>query len=332
MPFATIAGHTAVLGVLRRAVARDRVPQSLLFAGPEGVGKHAVALALAQALNCPVRRAAGGDDACGTCPTCQRIGRGVHSDVVSIDRGEDSQIKLKYLRERVLEVVGYRPFEAHRRVFIIDADDLAPDGQDALLKTLEEPPASAVLILMAARPDALSPTVLSRCRRLRFGPLSEQDVARILIDRLAFDPKAARGLSAASGGSVTHAMAEREGDLADDRQAALDVLTAAARNRVVDQLKASAALAKHDSDRRDREALGVRLELMRSMVRDLGAAAVRARSPAVNTDLAHELASLAGAFDARRSVRAYAAIGEAIRALDRNASPKIVADWVTLNL
>ncbi len=82
MPFAAIIGHAPVIALLRQAVARKRVPQSLLLAGPEGVGKRAVALALAQAVNCPIRRASGGDDACGTCPTCQRIARGQHSDVV----------------------------------------------------------------------------------------------------------------------------------------------------------------------------------------------------------------------------------------------------------
>ena len=87
------------------------MPQSLLFAGPEGVGKHAVAIALAQALNCPVRRRSIGDDGCGTCPTCRRIARGQHSDVVELDHGDEASIKIRALRERVLDVVGYRPFE-----------------------------------------------------------------------------------------------------------------------------------------------------------------------------------------------------------------------------
>ena len=104
MPFATIIGHAPVLAVLRQAVKRGRVPQSLLFAGPEGVGKRAVATALAQAVNCPVRAKAGGDDGCGTCNTCSRIAKGLYSDVVAIDRGDDSIIKLKFLRERVLDL------------------------------------------------------------------------------------------------------------------------------------------------------------------------------------------------------------------------------------
>ena len=97
-----------------------RVPQSLLFAGPDGVGKRTVALALAQAVNCPNRT---DGDACGTCSTCDRIARGLHSDVTLIDTGDEASIKIRTLRERVLDALGYRPFEAERRVYIVDQAD-----------------------------------------------------------------------------------------------------------------------------------------------------------------------------------------------------------------
>jgi DNA polymerase-3 subunit delta' len=331
MPFASIVGHAPVIALLRQAVANRRVPQSLLFAGPDGVGKRAVAVALAQAVNCPTRRSAGGDDGCGTCPTCQRIARGQHSDVTLLDRGDDASIKLKALREQVLEVVGYRPFEAERRFFIIAADDLREDGQDALLKTLEEPPASAVLILISAYPDSLSPTVQSRCRRLRFAPLSERDVARILVEHHKVDRAAAAGLAALSGGSVAQALAERAGDLGGDRDAAMAVLVASKRG-VGDQLKAAAALVKNDSDRRDREALSARLDVLASLLRDLGALAAGAADAVANVDLERELKGLATQYPAPRVVAGYAALTRAQSALERNASPKIVADWVTLHL
>ena len=334
MPLGSIVGHAPLVALLRQAVSRDRVPHSLLFAGPEGVGKRAVAIALAQAVNCPTRRAGKGaskDDACGKCGTCDRIARGVHSDVVMLDRGDDSIIKLKILRERVLDVIGYRPFEAARRVFIIAADDLREDGQDALLKTLEEPPASAMLILISAFPDTLSQTVQSRCRRLRFGPLSEKDVAKVLVAHGGVDRVKAGALSAASGGSVSRALAEQEGDIGDDRDAALGVLRAVGRS-VGDSLKASAALAKNDSDRRDREALAARLDVIRSLLRDLGAMAARRPDMVQNNDLADVLGGLSSRFDLTRVTGGYAAIARAETALDRNASPKIVADWIALHL
>jgi DNA polymerase-3 subunit delta' len=204
-------------------------------------------------------------------------------------------------------------------------------GQDALLKTLEEPPPSAIFILVSAYPDVLLQTVISRCRRLRFGPLSERDVARVLVERAGMDLIAAKALAAASGGSVARALAERAGDLGDDRDAAMAVL-AATRRGVGEQLKASAALAKNTSDRRDREALGARLDVLRSLVRDLGAIAAKRPDAVANGDLADDLQKIAAGFDLARTSRAYSVLAQAETSLDRNASPKIVADWIGLAL
>ncbi len=338
MPFADIVGHRHVVDLLREAVVRGRVPQSLLFAGPAGVGKRRTAVALAQALNCPNQRQG---DACGVCPTCKRIAAGRHGDVVLLDKGDDASIKIKPLRERVLDVVGYRPFEVARRVFIIDpADDLTDEAQDALLKTLEEPPASVVLVLVTAYPDTLRQTIQSRCRRVRFGPLSEGDVARVLTSRLEgpLPPAEAARLGAVSGGSVERALALAGGSAADlerDREAALNLVLAAARDGgVALRLKASAALVQHKSKRRDREALSARLAIVGTLLRDLGVLQVQAGSaaPLANADFGDELREIAGRFDLDRVTAAYAAVARGQASLEGNASAKLVADWVSVQL
>jgi DNA polymerase-3 subunit delta' len=335
MPLRTTIGHKHLVDLLRRAVERGRVPQSLLFAGPDGVGKHAVAVALAQAVNCP-RRGEGGrpaDDACGECATCQRIARGQHSDVTIVDQGGEASIKIRMLRERVLKVVGFRPFEARHRVYIIDpADEMTDEAQDALLKTLEEPPPAAIFILVTAYPDTLSPTIQSRCRRLRFGPLAEADVARVLVEREGVDKAKARALAGASGGSVSLALAEETGDLGDDRDAALALLAATRDRAVGPRLKAAAALAQHNSKRRDREALGMRLSIVASLIRDLGALSAGVSEGLANADLEETLRRLAPAFDGRRIADAFGTVTEAQDALTKNASPKIVADWVAVTI
>jgi DNA polymerase III subunit delta' len=332
MPLDAIIGHAPAVALLRGAVRRGRVPQSLLFAGPAGVGKRAVAIALAQAVNCPVRRKHAGDDACGTCLVCQRVARGQHTDVALIDRGEEASIKIKLLRERVLDVIGYRPFEGERRVFIIDsADELTPEAQDALLKTLEEPPPSAILILITAYPDTLSATIQSRCRRVRFGPLAEADVVRVLSDRLRTAPTEARALAAVSGGSIGRALAAQGRDLKADRAAALAVV-AAGRGRVGDRLTAAARLAKHDSERRDREALGDRLAIVASLLRDLGILAAQSSSTLANGDFEDHLRGLSSIYDLARVTGGYETISRAQEALEHNASPKIVADWIAVKL
>jgi DNA polymerase-3 subunit delta' len=339
MPLGDVIGHHRLVGLLGAAVNRDRVPQSLLFAGPAGVGKRTTAVALAQALNCQARRnVAVSDgttilDACGVCAACQRIARGQHTDVTIIDRGEEASIKIKRLRERLLEVVGYRPFEARKRLFVIDpADELTTEAQDALLKTLEEPPASAILILVSAYPDTLLATIQSRCRRVRFGPLSEHDVARVLAERLGMDRASARLLAAGAGGSVSRALADEAGDVADDRDAALELLQASAGRTVGARLKAAAALAQHKSKRRDREALGARLALLSALCRDATALSVGAPAAVTNTDLMEPLAELSRAFGPERLARAFETVDQAQRALERYASPKLVADWVGVRI
>jgi len=175
--------------LLSRAVARGTLPPALLLAGPAGVSKKRVALALAETINCtqpvpPAQNAEGLErDACGACPSCRRIARGVHPDVMLVEPGDSGSIKIEAVRE-VIREAGRRPFEARRRVVIVnEADALVEQAQHALLKTLEEPPSAAMLILISAYPDTLLPTIQSRCRRLRFSLLSEADVARVLAER-----------------------------------------------------------------------------------------------------------------------------------------------------
>ncbi len=163
MPFRTIAGHRPLLELLARATARGTLPPSLLFAGPSGVGKRLAAVALAQALNCDNPSTfADGIDGCGSCKPCTRIARGVHADVFILQPGDSGSIKIEQIRD-VVDRTGYRPFEGRRRVVIIDeADALGIPAQDAVLKTLEEPPPASVFVLVTDRPDVLLPTVRSR--------------------------------------------------------------------------------------------------------------------------------------------------------------------------
>lgn len=326
------AGHARVQALLRQAVMRGRVPQTLLFAGPEGVGKHAVALALAQAINCT--RTADGV-ACGRCSICSRIAKGQFSDVVEVDNGDTASISIKSIRERVLDLAGYRPFEGQRRVFIIDpADALSVQAQDALLKTLEEPPPATILILISAYPDSLRPTVLSRCRRVRFGALTDAEVAQVLTARHGMEPALARSRAALSAGSVAQALALDGGVLEDDREAAWDLLRTAAAAPVSARLRVAEAVTKHGTKRREREALGMRLAHVSALLRDLSALLTTQQGGATlsNADREADLRSLARSFPIDRLVDAFGIVAKGQAALDRNASPKIVADWVATGI
>ena len=314
MPLRDVIGHRRIVALLARSMARDSLPPSLIFAGPAGAGKRTAAIAVAQALNCltphqaPVSthsapgtpHSARDLDSCGVCASCIRIARGVHPDVLIVEPGETGAIKIDQVRDAV-DRAAYRPFEGKRRVVIIDeADALVPAAQNALLKTLEEPPPSSVFVLLTTRPDVLLPTVRSRCIRLWFGEstaesvdVEAREIAGRVLTEVASTPDPRRRLDAAK-----------------------DLLT-----------NTGAGGAS------DRSQLAATLHAMASLLRDVAALASRGRSDHVaNRDAQPVLDRLVHAYEGSRTVRAFAAVEAAIAALDRNASVKIVADWLVLEL
>lgn len=339
MPFRDLLGNKSTIRLLSRALAAGTLPPSLIFAGPDGVGKRQAAIALAQAVNCPApRRGASDDDlpfdACGECHVCRRIARGMHPDVEAIEPCETGNIKIDVVREAVRKT-GYRPFEGQRRVIIFDsAEALGPDAQDALLKTLEEPPASAMLVLVTSVPDQLLPTVRSRCPVVRFAPLTPRDVATWLMRATGVDEARAHAVAAVANGSLTAAQEIAESGAEGVRAAAqrvLEQVADAADPRV--RLEATRELVgRGRAGAGERQALAVVLHAMASLIRDLGSLATRADLPLANSDLAPALAGLSRSFDADRACRAFATIDEALAALEKNASPKLVADWVVLRI
>jgi DNA polymerase-3 subunit delta' len=337
VPFRTIAGHPRLLSLLARVIARDTMPPAMLLAGPVGVGKRLTAIAIAQAINClqPQSRDGLEREACGECASCRRIARGIHPDVIVVEPGDTGSIKIEQLRD-VIERSQYRPFEGRRRVVIVDeADAAGDDAQSALLKTLEEPPSASVFILVSSMPDALLPTVLSRCPRLRFGPLTPNEVARVLVQEHGYSEHDARVAAAESDGSIGRALQAQSDDLAQARDAAQHLLEETARSSdPVRRINLARELTEaKGSPGEERNRLAVRLRSLGSLLRDLGIIATRAdRQMLANTDLEKPLEQLASSYDARRSMQAFAAVDRALAALDRNASPKVVADWLLLEL
>lgn len=337
MPFRTIAGNSRLLSLLSRVIARDSLPPAVLLSGPAGVGKRTTAIAIAQVVNCLQLQssAAFARDACGECASCRRIARGVHPDVILVEPGDTGAIKIDQVRD-VIDRSHYRPFEGRRRVVIIDeADAAGSDAQSALLKTLEEPPSASLFILVSSMADSLLPTVLSRCPRLRFGPLTPAEVAHVLVAQHGYSESDSRAAAADADGSVGRALESQSEDLTDARAAAQRILQETARNpdpvRRINLARDVTAGKRTSAEERNR--LAVLLRSLGSLIRDVGIIAARAdRAMLANADLETQLEQLSSSFDARRSQRAYAAVDRALAALDRNASPKIVADWLLLEL
>ena len=193
--FSQIAGHDRSLDILRRSVAEGRLHHSLLFHGPEAVGKRTTAIALAAMLNCETLAG----DSCGVCVSCRKIANGIHPDLHYVTL-EKTVIPIDAIR-KLRQEAAYRPFEGRWRVFIVDpADRMSPDAQNALLKTLEEPSATACLVLVTSRLMHLLPTTRSRCAAISFGTMLPSDLAAHLSGTGARTADEANRVARLSGG------------------------------------------------------------------------------------------------------------------------------------
>ena len=277
-------------------------------------------------------------EACGVCSACRRIARGVFADVITIAPGETGSIKIEAIRD-VVDQAAFRPFEGRRRVVIIDdADRLVPGAQNALLKTLEEPPSASVFLLVTSRPHLLLVTVRSRCPELRFGGLRTDELENILVADHRCDPARARAAAASADGSVARALEADSDDHIEMRHSAAGLLrTLAARPDPRERLEIGKTLAgarrKGASAAGVRDALTRRLRVLGTLLRDLQIVSVRAdRVWLANADLEAELIELAPSYPAERAGRGFASVERAVNALTRNASPKVVADWLALQM
>jgi DNA polymerase-3 subunit delta' len=182
------------------------MPHALLFVGPEGVGKLSFALRLAQALLCE-RVPEAELDPCEQCPGCLQVMAGTHPDVLRVARPEDRQeLPIRIIRDLCIDL-GLKPMSGKRKVAIVDdADVLSDEAANAFLKTLEEPPPGSTLIMVGTSAEAQLDTILSRCRVVRFDPLSEADLTQVLLEHGIVETRAeAARLARLGEGSVARA-------------------------------------------------------------------------------------------------------------------------------
>jgi DNA polymerase III subunit delta' len=328
MPFGEVIGHARQLALLASAVQRGSLPPALLFAGPPGVGKWRIAQALAQAVNCqsPVQ-----GDACGACRSCDRVARGLHVDVIGLEPDDTGKIKVEPVRE-ALKSCGFRPFEGRRRVIAVrDADALNEQAQNAFLKSLEEPPDGTMFVLTSAAPDALLRTVRSRLMRLAFGRLTTEELVQVLVRDHGRPAEAARRVALLADGSMSAALALGTADLTESRARAVQLLAAATTPDLGARLGiARAVIGKPELTRLELTAV---LRVASSLARDLAAVHAGAdRAVLANGDVADAVDRLAAQLQPAAASRAFATIDRGLAALERNVGPKLVADWVAVEI
>ena len=208
MSFKDILGHQRPIILLQRAIKNEKVVNSYLFLGNEGIGKKYVALQFAKALNCLGKESEGGD-ACDHCSSCKKIDHALHPDVLVIEP-EGQYIKVDQVRQMQRQL-AYKPYEGKHRVCILTAADrMAPYIPNTLLKTLEEPPLHTVIILLANSSRFILPTILSRCQTIRFNPLPIPLLSKWLMEGKGFNEAEAHLLASLSEGSPGKALEIQE--------------------------------------------------------------------------------------------------------------------------
>ena len=197
MAFADFLGNTPVLETVRHQLANQQFPHSVLFSGIRGIGKWTLAQFLAKAMNCRN----GQNDFCDDCAPCRRISENAYPDVKNV-APEGQFTKIDQMRD-VSREVYFKPFEGRYRVFIIDeAEKLKEEAANSILKTLEEPPETSILILITSRPNDLLPTIRSRCQNYRFAPLPPAGIEQLLQKRTQWSPDDRQLLARISSGSL----------------------------------------------------------------------------------------------------------------------------------
>jgi DNA polymerase-3 subunit delta' len=268
-------GRKDALEILSTLVSRGSVPHAFLFTGKSGLGKADAARRLAMALNCqagkPSTTPPAGPQAdrpvlaavpCSHCRSCRKIQSGHHPDIISIE-ATGPFIRIDQIRA-LCHTLAMKPYEARYRVVIIrDAQAMNPPAGNALLKMLEEPPNRTILVLTAPRAADLLPTIVSRCRQVRFSPLPPAELAALLVEREAVPADIAAILSTMADGSARRAMDLYRTGWIQRRSWLLKQLNRLSGLSTVSLMALAATLAQHRDD------LGRYLDIMYIWARDL---------------------------------------------------------------
>lgn len=356
-PFERVLGQPRVRAFLRAAVASGRIGQAYLFTGPSGSNKTAAAYALAQAIVCE----RGG---CGTCDDCRRALRRTHPDVRYYAPEGASAYLIEQIREIVSDVTR-APIRAKRKVYIIDrADLLSTAAANALLKTLEEPPADVHLILLGRTREGVLPTVVSRCQVVAFSHIPESEAVGIICQNSGIPAERARIALSACNGSITRAIdfcstnegfefrsrvlealssLERADDwdvlsasrgIVEQANAALDTVRAAQEADLARSADFLSSSAMRQIEARNKRALAAKSvealhrfsAIVASWARDVIAVRSGAEHLVTNADVIDQIRRIASVTTEARAVRVVDAARRFDDAIAYNVSPQTSAD------
>ncbi|MDP9180020.1 MAG: DNA polymerase III subunit delta' [Gemmatimonadota bacterium] len=318
MGFDEIVGHRRQLEILRLALTSGRLHHAYLFVGPEGIGKRMLATALAQAVHCGARVG----DFCGSCVNCTRIADGNHPDVRIIEPpAGKKEISIQQVREFEREL-NYRSFTGKRKIIIVDPATLMNlASQNALLKTLEEPPQDSLIILIASSAGGLLPTVRSRCLRISFAPLGRAEIASYLRTKQGVTGDEVEFLAAMSMGSIGAALGLDKEAFVEKRRGWVGIVGAVKAGDYQSAVSAAEALAGNRDD-----ALKF-LAWAQSWYRDLLVYGVTGDDgELVNLDMREQIEQHAAPAQSEQQIAALTGSTAAAAAIHRNLNRRMVLE------
>jgi DNA polymerase-3 subunit delta' len=319
-----LLGHEWAVDMLRHHLSGDGLRHAYLFAGPPGLGRRTLALRFAQALNCTKPIAPG--EPCLICRDCKQIDAMAHPDLAIVQaESEGGTLRVDQVRE-VQRSLSLKPYQSKYRVAIFLRFQEANDNAaNALLKTLEEPPAHTVLILTADNPEQLLPTVVSRCEILRLRPLPIAAIEADLLER-GVDEERARLLAHISSGRPGYARRlVEDATLLEKRELWLNDLQTLLPNSRVAKFAYAEKLAK------DKDSMRQVILIWLSYWRDVMLRVAQAETPLVNIDRNMEIEFLAGRLDLSTARRVVSDLENGLAKIEKNVNPRLLAEVLLLD-
>ena len=339
--FDELIGNEQIKQIFRRLLNNGHVPQSLLFAGKDGIGKKKFAIEIAKSFVC---RNLKDFQACDECSACQRAShfefpkdddKDGHRRVIFSDHSDIGAVipyKNNILVDAIRsleEAANYRPYEGRARIFIIDeAEKMNDSATNALLKTLEEPIETTYIFLITSKPSSMLSTIISRCQLVRFSPVDTKEIENLLIKE-NYPTEDARLLARISRGSVKDAQEINLEKYREQRNKMLDVLDSlnGGRNRSV-LLKTAEEL----SDAKNKDAYEENLEILQTLIYDIWTLKNDTNAEIANFDISNKIKSFAETAEIRTISKWLEEIEILFENLRSNLNKKIAADALFMKM